>query len=499
MEECGMRIFMATLATETNTFSPIPTGHAAFTTGREWYRRDASRQPPTIANIPMIAWRRLADAEGHDAVESLCTFAQPAGTTLRHVYEELRDTLLADLHAALPVDVVLLFMHGAMIAEGYDDCEGDTLARVREAVGASAKVGIELDLHCHLTEQMRTNADAIILFKEYPHTDIGDRAPELYRICMDAAMGKVRPVMAYYDCRMIGTYRPTQQPMRAFVDRMAAMEGRDGILSISFGHGFPWADVAEVGSRMLVVADGDIAKAEAVARRLGRELWDMREAANARLDTIDAGLDAAMEPGPGPVVIADASDNAGGGAPSDNTAILRRVLDRGMQSAVLGCFWDPQAVQFCAEAGEGASFPLRIGGKCGPASGDPVDLMVTVRRIDHAHSQAGLSGGRSELGCSAWVSGAGVDLVLTSKRQQTFAPDAFTGLGLTLHDKALVVVKSSQHFQAAFAPIAREIRYVSGPGALNFDYAAIPYTKRIVPFWPRVADPFSTTAEETAL
>ncbi len=448
-----MKIFMATLATETNTFSPLPTGHAAFTGGREWYRHDASRQPPTIANIPLIAWRRLGEADGHEVAESLCTFAQPAGTTLRHVYEELRDTLLDDLRAAMPVDVVLLFMHGAMVAHGYDDCEGDTLARVRAVVGPRATIGLELDLHCHLTEQMRTSADAIVLYKEYPHVDIGDRAPELYRICLDAAAGAVRPVMAFHDCRMVGTYRPTQQPVRGFVDRIKALEGHDGILSVSFGHGFPWADVADVGTRMLVIADGDPAKAAALARRLGEELWAMRDEATARLDSIDDGLDLVVAGGDGgPVVLADASDNAGGGAPSDNTAILRRVLERGITGAVLGCFWDPQAVQFCAEAGEGATFLLRVGGKCGPASGDPVDLVATVRRVAENHSQAGLSGGRSGLGRSVWVSGDGIDLVLVTMRQQTFAPDAFTGLGITLHDKAVVVVKSSQHFQAGFAP-----------------------------------------------
>ena len=487
-----MKLFMATLATETNTFSPIPTGRAAFTGGREWYRHDASRQPPTIANIPLIAWRRLGEADGHEVAESLCTFAQPAGTTLKHVYEELRDTMLADLRAAMPVDVVLLFMHGAMIAHDYDDCEGDTLARVRQIVGLDATIGIELDLHCHLTEQMRTNANAIILYKEYPHVDIGDRAPELYRICLDTALGKIRPMMAYYDCRMIGTYRPTQEPVRGFVTRMKALEGHNGILSVSFGHGFPWADVEDVGSKILVIANGDTDKAAALARRLGNELWQMREAATARLDSIDDGLDAvASGGGNGPLVLGDASDNAGGGAPSDNTAILRRVLERRMTGVVLGCFWDPQAVQFCVEAGEGATFMLRIGGKCGAASGDPVDLMVTVRRIAQDHSQGGLSGGRSAYGPSAWVSADGIDLVLTTQRQQVFSPDAFTGLGLTLYDKAVVVVKSSQHFQAGFAPIARAIRYVSGPGTLNFDYAVLPYTKRKRPFWPRVADPFA--------
>jgi microcystin degradation protein MlrC len=251
--------------------------------------------------------------------------------------------------------------------------------------------------------------------------------------------------------------------------------------------------VEDVGSKILVIADADEPAAAALAQHLGEELWQMRDEANAKLDSIDEGLDAgASGGGNGPLVVADASDNAGGGAPSDSTFILRRVLERGMTSVVIGCFWDPQAVQFCVEAGEGATFPLRIGGKCGPASGDPVDLLVTVRRIVLDHHQTGLSGGRAAYGPSVWVSAGGIDLVLTTQRQQTFAPDAFTGLGLDLHDKAVVIVKSSQHFQAGFAPIARAIRYVSGPGALSFDYAALPYTKLRRPFWPRTADPFAT-------
>jgi microcystin degradation protein MlrC len=485
-----MKLFMATLATETNTFSPIPTGRASFMGDRDWFRNDGSRHPAMTANIPLIAWRKLGEAEGHEVHESICTFAQPAGTTLRNIYEELRDALLADLRAIMPVDVVLLFMHGAMVAEGYDDCEGDTLALVREVVGDRAKIGIELDLHCHLTELMRRSADAIITFKEYPHIDIGERAAELYRICIDAAAGKTKPVMAYHNCRMICTYRPTQQPLRGFVDRMMALEGKDGILSVSFGHGFPWADVEDVGAKIVVISDGDEEKAATLAARLGNEIWALRDEIGARLNTIDEGLDAALDGGGGPVVLADASDNPGGGAPGDSTWLLRRVLVRGIKGAALGCFWDPQAVQFCIEAGEGARFLLRIGGKCGPASGDPVDLMITVNRVALDHLQAGLSGGRASYGPSVWVSADGIDLVLVTRRQQTFAPDAFTGLGLSLHDKTLIVVKSSQHFQAAFAPIARHILYVSSPGALDFNYAYIPYTKLVQPFWPRVADPF---------
>jgi microcystin degradation protein MlrC len=469
-----VNVFIAALATETNTFSPLPTGRVAFVE-REFFRNDGSRQAARLGNIPLIEWRRMAEAEGHTVAESISTFAQPAGSTLRHVYEELRDTLLDDLRKAMPIDVVLLFMHGAMVADGYDDCEGDTLAKVREIVGRDAKIGIELDLHCHLTELMRTSADVIITFKEYPHTDIGERAHELYTLCIAAKEGRVRPVMAYYDCRMVSMWRTPDEPMRTFVKRMQSLEGKDGILSISFGHGFPWGDVPDVGAKMLVIADGDEAKAQALACQLGQEVWAMREATTTRHDSIDEGITAGEEVSGGrPIVLADVADNAGGGAPADNTAILRRLVDRGVRNVATGCYWDPVAVQICFEAGIGSTFDLRIGGKCGVASGDPVDLRVTM-------------------GPSAYVEADGIHIILMSIRQQTFAPDAFTGIGCTLDDKRLVVVKSTQHFYAAFAPVASAIRYVAAPGAIAPDYDKIPYTKRTTPYWPKVADPFAGT------
>jgi microcystin degradation protein MlrC len=487
-----VKFFIATLATETNTFSPIPTGMPAFTEGREYYRNDGSRHPPSLGNIPLIEWRRLAEADGHTVAESICSFAQPAGTTMQNVYETLRDMVLADLRAAMPVDVVLLFMHGAMVAHGYDDCEGDTLARVRDIVGSDAVVGMELDLHCHLTELKREKADVIIAFKEYPHIDVAERARELYAICARAARGEIEPVMAYYDCRMINMWRTPVEPMKGFVARMQALEGRDGVLSVSFGHGFPWSDVPDVGAKILVVADRDEKKARDVAARLGRELWELRQKMLTPHDDPDAAIDAALkQDGRGPLVIADVADNAGGGAPSDNTIILRRLVERGVKDAAIGCFWDPVAVSFCREAGVGASFDLRIGGKCGVASGDPVDLHVTVRGLSERHTAPGLSGGRINLGPSAWVSADGIDIVLISVRHQTFHPEAFEGLGCKLADKRLVVVKSTQHFYAGFAPIAKSVRYVATAGAIAPEFDKIPYTRKTEPYWPRVDDPFS--------
>ncbi|QIG48906.1 M81 family metallopeptidase [Nordella sp. HKS 07] len=487
-----MKIFIAALITETNTFSPLPTGAASFYAADTYRRRDASLDDTAAETICQKTWRRLAERDGHEIVESVTAIAQPAGTTIRPLYEELRDTILDDLRKAGPVDIVLLLMHGAMVADGYDDCEGDTAEKVRAIVGPDVPVGMELDLHCHLTDRMIDNCSVIIAFKEYPHTDMEPRAAELYDLCLKARRGEIRPVMALHDCRMINMWRTPVEPMRGFVQRMRALEGRDGILSVTFGHGFPWGDVEDVGARMLVVADGDRDKARHVAEELSREVWDMRHATGTRHDTVDEALDHALKARNGPVVLADVADNAGGGAPGDSTFILRRIIDRRIGNVVSGCYWDPQAVALCEEAGEGASFDLRIGGKCGKASGDPVDLRITVKRLLPEVLQSGLSEDWAPLGRGVWVQAADdVDLVLVTLRSQTFAPDAYSAFGIDVSRKAIVVVKSTQHFYAGFAPIASEIRYVTTPGAIPPDYAAIAYTKRRLPFWPRVENPFT--------
>jgi microcystin degradation protein MlrC len=484
-----MKLFIAHLATETNTFAAAPTGQGAFEE-IGIFHGDASVRDPHGAGAFMRFLRDLAEADGHAVAESLCTLAQPGGRTVRHVYEALRDTILADLRAAMPVDAVQLLLHGAMAAEGYDDCEGDLAARIRDVVGPGVPIGLELDLHCHFTALMQASADVIIAFKEYPHIDTDERGRELYRILVDAAAGRVQPVTAVYDCRMVGLWHTTREPMQGFVRAMQAAECEPGVLSVSLGHGFPWGDVPEAGARLWVVTDGDHALASSVAARLGAAFWALRERIGAHVMGIDAALDAAgAAAAKGPAVLADVADNPGGGAAGDSTFILRRLVERGIGNTVVGALWDLGAIHVCKSAGEGARLDLRIGGKCGPASGLPVDLRVTVRAIVADHSQSAL-GTRERLGDCVWVEADnGVHILLASIRTQTYGLDAFTGMGITLADKDLVVVKSTQHFHAEFAPIARHILYVSTPGAMDFDFAAIPYRLRSPDYWPRVADP----------
>ncbi len=484
-----MKVFIAGFDTETNTFSPFRTGYQTFA---EHFiaHGDATKQEPNYCSAQLHVWRRRAEERSWTVVESLCAVGEPGGILVRQVYEDFRDEILDDLAKAMPVDMVLLALHGAMVADGYDDCEGDILGRVRSIVGAEVAVGAELDLHCHISDAMLKNASVLVTYKEFPHVDIPERAEELFTLIADAAEGRTRPTMAAYDCRMIGAHMTPVEPMRSYVARMKALEGKNGVLSVSLGHGFPWGDVADVGAKSLVVTDNEPAGAAALAKTLGREIFALRGQTLPTFHGIDEALDRALEVDGGPVVMADVSDNAGGGAPGDSTFVLRRILERGIGNVASACHWDPVAVRFCTEAGEGATFDLRIGGKCGAASGDPVDLRVTVRGVSDNLTQH-FGSALESLGTAVWVSADGVDLVLNTLRSQTFHPEAMTNLGLDPTSRKIVLVKSTQHFYAGFAPIAKEILYVNAPGALSPNYEEIPYTKLARPYWPKVEDPFA--------
>lgn len=483
-----MRVFSASLATETNTFAPMPTGLASFR-DRGYFPAGQHPDQMTFFSGPLWAARLRGKERGWDLVEGMVAGAQPSGTTTRHAYETLREELLADLRAALPVDMVLLGLHGAMVADGYDDCEGDLLQRVRAVVGPEVVVGAELDPHSHLTPEMVASADLLIAFKEYPHTDVLERAMELVDLCAAKVEGKVRPVPAMVDCEMIVTVHTSREPARSFVDRLQALEGRDGILSISVAHGFAWGDVPEMGTKVLVYADGDQDRADALARTLADELIGLREALNVPYPGIDASLDEALAFDGGPVVLADGADNPGGGAASDATFILRRMLERGIGNAAVGPLWDPIAVRIAFEAGEGARLPLRIGGKISPLSGDPLDLDCTVKALKHDLVMTGLSDTPTPMGDCALVEAGGIEIVLITLRNQAMGTDLFTQLGCDLASKKIIVVKSSQHFYASFSKVARHVIYAGAPGAVTLDLTTLPYRKVRRPKWPLDAQP----------
>lgn len=491
-----MKIFAAGIMTETNTFSPVCTTLQDFRVQRG---TDVLTGRVEHSSLDLSkTWGKQSKARGDTFVFSLMAWAEPSGVTLKAAYESLRDEILDDLQAAMPVDVVLLLLHGAMVAQGYDDCEEDIIHRVREIVGPKAVIGVELDLHCHLSDSMIAPADIVLTYKEYPHVDGNDRAQELFELAVATQLGKIRPTLALFDCRMIGMYPTSRQPLRGFVDAMTEAEKRHGVLSISFGHGFQFADVPHVGAKVLVVTDGDQALADQVAREFGLRVYGLRHEIG--FDSISLPLEKALAKALAskktPVVVADQSDNTGGGAPGDGTFALRWLLDHQAEEVALAIFYDPEVVKMAKNAGKGATLTVRLGGKVGPFSGDPVDLEVTILSIleDYAHVFPQQSN-------EPWLFPAGdvvalrcgsIDIVVSNERCQCFSPSIFSDLDIDPKRKRLLIAKSYQHFYGAFGPIAGEVIYMAGPGAVGPDPRQIAYRRLdTARLYPWVEDPLA--------
>lgn len=489
-----MKIFAAGIATETNTFSSLPTALEDFDVQRGNDVAEGRLEYPSLDLSQ--SWGRQAAQRGYDFAFSLMAWAQPSGPTLRSAYEVLRDEILRDLKAALPVDVVLLNLHGAMIAQGYEDCEQDIIDRVRAIVGPSAVIGVELDLHCNLNERKISGADLVITYKEYPHTDLGDRARELFDLAINTKLGRIRPTMALFDCKMVGLYPTSRAPMRNLVNRMMALERQNGVLSVSLGHGFQFADVPHVGAKVLAITDNNLALAAKVAREFGIEIYDARHEIGCESFALpmEEAFSRALASDRTPVVIADQSDNPGGGAPGDATFALQWVLDRGLTGVAMALLYDPDVIRIAKLAGTGAELTLRLGGKLGPSSGKPVEVEATVLSIltnyFHPLSQADGTSVLFPAGDVVALRWDGNDIVVSSRRCQCFSPTIFTDLGIDPRTKRILILKSTQHFYGSFAPIAADIIYMSAPGAVAPDPRRIAYRRVLTrSLYPWIDDP----------
>lgn len=252
-----MHIFLAGFITETNTFSPTPTTMEDF--HECCFHRHISDTDNSYWVSPLQHFTRLAKAKGWSCYKSLCAVAEAGGIVIQHVYEDVRDQLLDDLKKEGPFDAVLLHLHGAMVSQCCDDCEGDILQRIREMVGPKTVISALFDPHTHLTKKMEESSNILIWMKEYPHVDIIERTDELFALVEKTLSGEIKPTTASFDCHAINMYPTGLEPMKSFVAKIKVIEKNDPkVLSISPIHGFPWGDVPSVGTRLLVITDNDL-------------------------------------------------------------------------------------------------------------------------------------------------------------------------------------------------------------------------------------------------
>ncbi|HKX16566.1 MAG TPA: M81 family metallopeptidase [bacterium] len=492
-----MRIAIGGLSHETNTFCVAQTEVREFK-DREWSHGEALVARHRGVRDYLGGMLAAADERDIEVAPTFATRATPSGTIRRAAYEEMRGELLAGFEQAVRsgVDAICLALHGAGVAEGVDDIEGDILARVRGLAGPAVPIIVTLDLHANVTEEMARHATALLGVNEYPHVDSYERGAEAVGLAADTVQGRVRPRAALVRIPMlVPTTATSQSPVREINARCRDWERRTGVLDCTFFHGFAHTDAPVVAAAVVAVADGQPDAAGEAAADVARYAWGLREAfLRSAPDPAEAVRQALASEGR-PVVINETSDNPGGGAPGDGTHLLRALLEARAAEACFGFLWDPETAAQAHAAGVGAVIRVRLGGKTDAMHGAPLETDAYVKCLSDGRfiQQSPMGrGARVDLGrmarlvipAPAAAGRGGVDLLVSSVRSQTLDPEVFLVHGIDVARYRIVALKSSQHFRAGFEPIAARIITADSPGLTTLDLTTFPYRRLARPVWP---------------
>jgi len=404
-----------------------------------------------------------------EIIPTVSMFANPSGPVTGEVFDFVVARTEEAIREKGAFDGVMILFHGAMAAQGHPDAEGDLLEILREKLGWDVPIVASLDLHANVTEKMARCATALVPYEHYPHIDAYATAQVAARILVDAMDGRIRPVMAFRKIPHLLPLFPTERAeIRPLYDTAEALQSKSGMLCVRFTHGFFASDIEELGMAVLAIADGDREAAERAADELRAVIEREKDKIFEEYPTLDEALDLALQPADKPLVIADTSDNPGGGGMGNTTHILRRILERGMSGCALAILVDPVSVLACERAGVGATVELQLGGWSDPVySGGPLSVTAYVCGLtDGYYTAKGVMshGKRYCMGKTAVLEIGGNYVIVTSLPVQPFDLEVFRAHGITPEEQRLLVAKSSIHYRASFGTIARAMIPVPMPG-----------------------------------
>ncbi len=466
---------------ETNTFAPSKAGLDAFSQGGGW--PTLSRGEDVFAGVASVNVE-AGQAAGWTLIPSLWAAATPSAHVTADAFERIAADLLTGIAAAMPLDGVYLDLHGAMVAEQFDDGEGEILARVRGAIGPGIPLVASLDLHGNVTRRMVEAADALVAYRTYPHVDMAETGRRA----------------AAYLARLIGTTRrdakafrqipylipiawqaTAMEPCRTIYAELGRLEGEE-VPTLSFLPGFPAADFADCGAS--VVAYGTTQDAADRAADAVAALVIASESAFAgRVFTPDEGVREAMsiaKAATRPVVISDTQDNPGAGGDSDTMGMVHALLSNWADRAAIGMIVDAAAASAAHEAGVGATIHLSLGARSGIPGDAPLVADFVVEAVSDGNFVAPgpfYGGARMKLGPCACLRIHGVRIVVGSRKAQMADQAMYRQVGIEPTEQAILVNKSSVHFRADFEPIAETILVCAAPGPMPVDPAILPWRR----------------------
>ena len=484
-----MRIAVAGFAHESNTF-------AEGLTTLDDFRRKSLHFGADLGPVWRDAHHEIGgmlaglEALGYEAVPLLAADAVPGGPLSKDCYETIVGWILDRLAAAGPVDGILLALHGAMVAEHFDSADAETCRRVRAAIGPDKPFILSLDMHGNITPPMIDEPDATVVYRTYPHVDQRERGLEAAAILGRMLRGEIRPRQAMARPPML--LHIVQQysgcgPLAEIMTEVVRVAEAPGMISAFFAPGYIYADVPNMGPSAIAIADGDIERARAEARRLAEFAWTRRVALNTELPSpAEAVAQAVLTPGC--VALMDCGDNIGGGGPGDSTILFSEIRRQGARGAIV-VLYDPEAVIHCAAAGVGARVELQVGAKTDSRHGRPAAIAGTVRML---HDGRFVEPEARHGGIRFWDQGLtavietddGHLVVLDSKRTMPMSLRQVLSLGVDLREWKMVVVKGATAPRAAYEPTTSRVICVDTPGVTQAGPESFTYRRRPRPLYP---------------
>jgi len=487
-----MKLVIAQLKHETNTFSPVPTPLARFARGStQPLEGRAAYEAFKGTGTAIGAFIDLVDQAGAQAVFPVAGSAAPSGPVHTEAYEAMAGKIVAA--AAQGCDAILLDLHGAMVTQAHDDGEGELLGRLRK-VAPNVPIGVALDMHTNLFPAMGQHATVIAGYHTYPHVDMYETGIRAGRPIFSLLKKESKPTLAFGHRPMLPhvmRQSSLDQPNRDIQARAAQMERNGEALSASFFVGFPHADIPYAGSSAVVVTDGDAAKAKRLCDELLDMAWAAREQFVYRVEPLAQSLRRASGMGARPVMLLDHYDNCASGGTMDTMAVLGAILDAGLEDVAAFAVCDPQAVEQMKGAGTGARVTLPLGGKLDmPAlglEGKPREVTGTVRRIAkglYRNDGPMARGELADMGACAVLDTGKVEIAVISRHVEPYDIASFRELGIDPAKKRYVMLKSRVHWRAGLGGLARAVVECAGEGVCTSDYAQLKFSRVRRPVYP---------------
>ncbi len=484
-----MRIGIIALLQESNTFIAQPTRLAHFeeellVTG------EAMRDRLAGTHHEVGGMLHALEGEQAEAVPSFAARALPFGVVEKPAIETLMHMMLAAMDAAGPIDGLLVAPHGATVSEPWPDVDGHWLSEVRRQLGPDRPIIGTLDPHGNLSPAMAQACDALIAYRTNPHLDQRARGIDAARLICRTLRGHVKPKMAAAFPPLainIEKQHTAEEPCVSLYRRADEQLADDRVVSNSIMLGFPYADVPEMGSSVIVVTDNEPALARQLADELAGYLWEHRKEFEGEFLSIEGALDKSASLS-GPVCLLDMGDNVGGGSPGDGTLLAQAIHERKLPKGLV-VLCDPESVAMAEAIGEWGTGLFRVGGKTDKLHGPPLACEATVQgmfdgKFEEPHPRHGGIGSYDQGRTAVVRTDTGLTIVLTSRRTPPFSLRQITSCGLNPAEFHLIVTKGVNAPIAAYREVCRTFLRVNTPGCTAADLAEFHYERRRRPMFP---------------